>query len=696
MTDEQLAVVDAVRSCSRVKVEALAGTGKTRTLVEVARTLSDVNPNQRTLYTAFNRGVVEDVRHAIGSVATARTVHSLALESLGPQFGRKLRESPTRIEPGTEMARLGIPKNWKLTLNRVDGEARVLEAVPIEINWTRTLKHVRESVRGFTRSADRTLDLSHVPETDKFNLPRGISGEFELPVEYRAKVLQFAEKLWSEISNPTSNRFPFKHDHYLKLWQLTDPKLPFDSILFDEAQDADPIMRAVIESHQGQIVWCGDRNQAIYGWRGAINALQLTNADVTLYLTQSFRFGPAIAEVANSFLVPLGSPLVRGLDSVNSIVGKIPRPDVELFRSNVMLLLRFLEIVNSGRKVNVSADLDDLGQIIDAFMQLENHRQPTQVGFENFSSLEEFRKWLWDREIEDDQFRTMAKLVDRLRSVSSLASVRAAIRRAMVTRGSNFAAGGVLLTTPHKVKGMEFESVKIANDFPAFDPYSATETYLSRILLQSDRRWTTPSEEEWNLAYVAVTRAQFRLDHPFYSLQRKGYVYEGQIRERRESSDQIRVIGGIASRRLMTSSSCDYEVLIDETKMRKLIERVGVDEIAKRQVGRIRHAPGLNPLRVQVELLDEDIGQLNPEDFLAVATLLNGDKFEVPVEVVSTKKSGMSEFSARIGLSWTMADTHQDTTKEMLNSNEDRPDLPWDELDPGVIELMLDKFGQIL
>ena len=49
------------------------------------------------------------------------------------------------------------------------------------------------------------------------------------------------------------------------------------------------------------VVLVGDRHQQIYRFRGAENALdapQLVDAD-QLYLTHSFRFGPAVAQVAN-------------------------------------------------------------------------------------------------------------------------------------------------------------------------------------------------------------------------------------------------------------------------------------------------------------------------------------------------------------------------------------------------------------
>ena len=66
----------------------------------------------------------------------------------------------------------------------------------------------------------------------------------------------------------------------------------------------------------------GDPHQQIYMFRGAVNALGLVKPSHTYHLTQSFRFGPSIARVADEVLRLLknnkGTTLVGGkkMDSV--------------------------------------------------------------------------------------------------------------------------------------------------------------------------------------------------------------------------------------------------------------------------------------------------------------------------------------------------------------------------------------------
>ncbi|MCG4650890.1 hypothetical protein L0P02_13040, partial [Bifidobacterium longum] len=45
------------------------------------------------------------------------------------------------------------------------------------------------------------------------------------------------EKRWLESIN-TNHQAGIGHDIYLKLWALSEPNIPTDYVLFDEAQDA--------------------------------------------------------------------------------------------------------------------------------------------------------------------------------------------------------------------------------------------------------------------------------------------------------------------------------------------------------------------------------------------------------------------------------------------------------------------------
>jgi superfamily I DNA/RNA helicase len=74
---EQEAVFDAVRSDANVAVRAVAGSGKTTTIVEAAKYAPG-----RVAFVAFNVHIVEELRPRLPQNVEARTAHSLGLRIL--------------------------------------------------------------------------------------------------------------------------------------------------------------------------------------------------------------------------------------------------------------------------------------------------------------------------------------------------------------------------------------------------------------------------------------------------------------------------------------------------------------------------------------------------------------------------------------------------------------------------------------
>ena len=57
---------------------------------------------------------------------------------------------------------------------------------------------------------------------------------------------------------------PITHEFYLKKFQLQNPQLSYDYILFDEGQDASPVMLDVFLKQKATKVIVGDGHQQIY------------------------------------------------------------------------------------------------------------------------------------------------------------------------------------------------------------------------------------------------------------------------------------------------------------------------------------------------------------------------------------------------------------------------------------------------
>ena len=92
------------------------------------------------------------------------------------------------------------------------------------------------------------------------------------------------------------SEYPKTHDAYVKAWQLSEPQLNYDYIMFDEAQDASPVLLSVILKQSCQQIFVGDRYQSIYQFKGSVNAMDIIPYK-TYPLSQSFRYGKEIADL---------------------------------------------------------------------------------------------------------------------------------------------------------------------------------------------------------------------------------------------------------------------------------------------------------------------------------------------------------------------------------------------------------------
>ncbi len=115
-----------------------------------------------------------------------------------------------------------------------------------------------------------------------------------------------ATQRWWEDGIDEKGLLSFCFNHAKNIWALSDPDLsdesgglrtPASIIL-----DINPVLGHVIMAQKVQKVYVGDENQAIYQFMGAEDELQNVEVHHDLPLTESFRFGKNIANIANRFL----------------------------------------------------------------------------------------------------------------------------------------------------------------------------------------------------------------------------------------------------------------------------------------------------------------------------------------------------------------------------------------------------------
>jgi len=237
-TPEQEAIIASTGRI--VRAAAFAGTGKSTTL----RGFASARPNERGLLVAFNKAIQMEAEASFPSSVRCRTSHALAFAAVGRDYAPKLAQDikPFHVSPFLSNETRSMPAKI----------AKVFE------------QRVIETVKAYLASDAADLMEDHV-----------VWGESPAEAKHFGPpaILSAAKRIWDLMRNQYGP-VPMVHDGYLKLYQLTQPKLRYDYILFDEAQDTSPAVQAIMRGQDCRVVYVGDAHQAIYGWRGANNVME--------------------------------------------------------------------------------------------------------------------------------------------------------------------------------------------------------------------------------------------------------------------------------------------------------------------------------------------------------------------------------------------------------------------------------------
>ncbi len=462
-TPEQAAIVDAAAGRGHLVIEAGAGAGKTSTLKLVARRLGG-----RGLYVAYNKAIQLDAERSFPGNVLCKTAHGLAYGPVGSRYRNRLR-APRM--PARQVAQIvGLREPVQLDKDRAPLAPQTLARI------------VRETLQRFCYSADERIQSQHVPVVNGVDSPAQRA-------ELARYLVPYAQRAWDEEIVPLAGRLPFSHDCYLKIWALSRPQLGADYVLMDEAQDANPCVAGVVASQQAQQIWVGDSNQAIYGWRGATDALATAHGQ-RLMLSQSFRFGEAVAGEANKWLSILRAKLrLRGFDQIPSRLERLDAPDAILCRSNAQAVKQVAVAIQAGRPVALVGGGREITALAEAAIELQTGRGTSHPELCAFTSWNE----VLDYVTQDSSGSDLRVAVDLIEAHGAEGVIR--ILDGLVDENR----AELVVSTAHKAKGREWHQVRIADDFREPRPTEA------------DPRPRVQREDAM-LAYVAVTRAQRVLD----------------------------------------------------------------------------------------------------------------------------------------------------------------------------------------
>lgn len=479
-TAEQRAILDAFTAGSNLVIQAGAGTGKTTTL----KMLANADPTRYGTYLAFNKSIAQAAAKSFPATVRSLTAHGLAWREYGAQFGKRMNAERRGFGPTIDF--LGVEP---LTFRGPDGSPRRLSAYQVT-------RLVLDTVKAFCASADADLTADHVPTVPGLDRPglAGVLARGENHDRLIRYILPRAEEAWSDVQQE-QGVLAYDHAYYLKGYALTGPRLGGQYLLFDEAQDAAPVIAGIINAQTHlQRVFVGDSAQAIYGFTGAIDAMAdfATQPGVeVLTLSESFRFGPTIATAANDLLDVLDAPLrLTGTPTLRSTLGTLdgpdgPAADAVLCRTNAGALAEVINLQGQGRKVCLLGNADDLRRFVEAARDLQERgttNHPALMAFETWAQVVEYV----DTDPSGSDLTTMVDLIE---------DYGAGVLLATLERCRPESAAEVVVSTAHKAKGREWQRVRISPDF------SLAEDLPPEI-----------ARAETMLAYVAVTRAQDMLD----------------------------------------------------------------------------------------------------------------------------------------------------------------------------------------
>ncbi|WP_146207073.1 UvrD-helicase domain-containing protein [Streptomyces tirandamycinicus] len=354
-TDEQDIIIQgAARRGLNMAVMALAGTGKSSTL----KMLSHRMPGKKIVYLAFNRSVAAEAREAQARGEYAKNMLASTANAYAARVAdRRLNDRlPSNKKGGFK----------KLNAQQIADRMRWYDTVRAggrELSPGGAATVAERMLQQWAKSADAEMGPQHV----------NAKTEEERRDLFNA-VKPLADRMWANLTDPEAGDperdLTMDFDYIVKQWALGGYKLDADTLFWDEAQDVNPVMEGVVRAalDQGvQVVAVGDSNQAIYGFRGASDALTRLPVDARATLTQSFRFGPAVADVGNRFLRLLGTRMrLRGYDRKDSHLGQL-QPGEEsmvIARTNAGVALAAVQSLAAGRTVAVSGGVKALQEFV--------------------------------------------------------------------------------------------------------------------------------------------------------------------------------------------------------------------------------------------------------------------------------------------------------------------------------------------
>lgn len=470
-------------------VNAVAGSGKTTTILWACEAIPK---GQTCLFLCFNRAVADTLREK-----APEGVKTSTLNAIGHRF---LCQHYKKVA-------IDLKKTERLYWTHC---AKPKQSQDERLNGMMALRLVRQikalGLHGekLTRAAmDEALD--------------DLDGEVDVAAADRTVVKRLAFELVELSLNETS---VFDFDD--QLWVPVAKDLPgptFDWIVVDEAQDLSPVQLMLVRRllrPKGRLLAVGDERQAIYGFRGADPDSMKNLADAFearhLPLTTTYRCARRIVDAAQQVVPYIQAAPSAPNGKVRCVpVAQVPsgRDTLVLCRYNAPLVKAAYRWAASGRSVRLAGAQELARKLRTTFEAFNIERD---VPSYRVAAILRDRLEDW-AEAGRQHTAAYEALLDQWGSVEEFAQHKACVTAGCIVDAAKRLEGNedadIALSTIHRAKGLEADRVLLLYGDFALNSYA--------------HGWRRM--QEWNLLYVAITRARTELiietEHDAHDWQRE-------------------------------------------------------------------------------------------------------------------------------------------------------------------------------
>jgi len=487
----QQAIFDFVeKGKGSATVVAVAGSGKTTTIVEAAKRLPQ---GISASFVAFNKSIADELKQRLPGHVRAQTMNSLGFGAWrrhlgGDATGLRLDANKTR-----ELCRTEIPDQFYGLLSkgmpRLIGVAKACGIVPMDLDGAGEYDGLIPDSDDVWSDIVERYGIDMEADVDK-------PSEAELIARYARKIL---------TQSIAVSRHLIDFDDQLYMPVITGARFWQNDILFvDEAQDLNMVQRVIVRralKGNGRLIAVGDPNQAIYMFRGAghnsMDELKEAFNCQELPLTISYRCPKLVVAEAQRFVTHIRSH-EQAKDGVVEIRAKYSATDFQgtdlvICRNSKPLIELAFRLLRDGVPCKVRGR--DIGQGLVALV-----RRFKEADLDKFQTkLDEYvskKTWDWlQKRKEDlaqrlqDQYDTLQVFIEALDPGSTTDHL---VQRIEGMFTDNGVGSCLMLSTIHKSKGTESRRIWILD----WD-------------LMPSRFARTPEakQQERNLQYVALTRS---------------------------------------------------------------------------------------------------------------------------------------------------------------------------------------------